>query len=229
MLDAAGYRPVVICYVRHALDQAIATYLQHLKRGFAGMPRRETISGMGDFLRQHRCTYLASLSPFAKLLPPEQIVVRLYDDEASALVPRFLEIVGSPELPVPAASPVINRSPAPAEQVVFQALGRLPNGPQLCQLACDLMLNRDGPGLPHRVAAADAAAFSARNQPVVDEINRRFLRGQGTLRMMSDRVELGDTDEVPPEQVYAVFAETMALLLAERAAGPLRAATSSSS
>lgn len=223
-LAGKGHAPVVIFYVRHALDQAVATWLQHLKRGFVGLPRRETIHGLGDFLHQHRCTYLASLSPFAKALPAEQIVVRLYDDEAPLLVPGFLRLLGQEGLAVPAGGKVVNRSPAPAEQVVFQALGRLPNGPALCQIAADLMLNRAAPSGPQPVSRAEAEAFSARNQPVVDEINRRFLRGRGTLRMMSDRIEVGETPAVAPDQVYSVFAEGFALLAADPARGAHRAA-----
>lgn len=216
LFAARGFQPTIIFYVRHALDQAIATYLQHLKRGFVGMPRREQVNSMSDFLHLHRCTYLASLSPFAKVLPPEQIVVRLYDDEAPALVQHFLGLVGAPGLAPPAAARTINRSPGPAEQIVFQELGRLPNGPQLCQIASDLMLNRAMPSQTQRVSPEDIAAFTARNQQVVDEVNRRFLREHGTLRIKSDRIEVGDVAATAPEQVYSVFAESFALLAADR-------------
>src|SRR6185295_4774086 len=96
--------------------------------------------------------------------------------EAPALVPRFLRLVTDRDIATPDTGRIINRSPLRAEQAVFQALERLPNGPHLCQIASDLMLNRHTPSEPQRVSEADFAAFTARNQPVVNEINARFLR-----------------------------------------------------
>ena len=216
---AAGYQPTIVFYVRHALDQAVATYLQHLKRGFVGMPHRESISSMGDFLRLHRCTFLASIMPFAKILPPEQIVVRLYEDEAAALVPRFLRLVTGRDIAVPAMPRIVNRSPTLTEQEVFAALGRLSNGPHLCQLASDLILNREAAKEPLRVSPADLAAFTARNQHVVDEINARFLGGTAKLRIRSDKIEIGDVPRPDSDRVYAAFAESFSLLAAELRTG----------
>ena len=216
----AGYLPIVIMYVRHALDQAISIYLQHLKRGFATLRNRDEVTDLGSFLRTHSCGYMATLRPFAAILPPEQINVRLYDAEQDALVQRFLKLLSDRTFDIPSPDAILNRSPTAAEQVVFHTLAMRPNGRRLCILAADLMLNRKSSTREQTsVSPADLSVFAARNQRVVNEINSLYLGNTGTLLLKSDRIAIGEEVAPPDKAVLAAFAECFALL-AERLARP---------
>ncbi|MBG9388183.1 hypothetical protein [Caenimonas aquaedulcis] len=213
---SAGYEVTVIHYVRHALDQAVATFLQHLKRGQIGNGPREKLRDRKTFFERERTAYLVSLEQFAQVLPAERIIVRLYDTERTDLIPGFLRLLREKPFDVPLPVGVINRSPTAAEQVVFQELSRLPDGPRLCRLVDRLTLNRP-PGGPAvtSVTEQEFAAFASRNQPIVDAVNKHFLKGHGELLIKSDRIQVGDTVPPSPEEVYAAFANSFALLEAD--------------
>ena len=213
IFEQAGYEITVILYVRHLVDHAISLYLQDLKQGqpFGSNGRRPP--GQTAFLDIYKCRFLASLEPFLNVLPPERVIVRLYDKERDDLVGHFLRLVTPAKLQIPPAARVVNRSPTPAEQVVFEYLGQLPNGPRICRRISQLLLNRPAPApIPMVIAHSEIDGFTRRNKPIVDELNTRFLKDNGTLRIMSDRVSFGDPASAPPEEVNAVFAECIALL-----------------
>ena len=221
--DTAGYEVTVIFYVRHALDQAVAAYLQGSKRGMTvggdtgggetGGRETGNLSARASFLRREKTAYLAGLEPFAKILPPERIIVRLYDKERDDLVPGFLRLLRDTPFTVPAAASLINRSPTAAEHVMFEELSRVPDGARLCILVADLTVNQPS-SVPvvASVTAAEFTEFSARNQTIVDEVNTRFLKGNGTLLIKSDKLVVGDIPPPPVEEVYVAFARTIALL-----------------
>ena len=166
-------------------------------------------------MRTHRCSYVSHLMPFANILPAEQITVRLYDDDSKDLVTRFLRVVSDQAFVLPAVTPVVNRSLTRAEQVVFQALARQPDRMRLCQTLGDLLIEKPAEAEPLSIAEDDFNAFAARNQPTVDEINKRFLRTGGTLLIKSAKIQIGDGAKPDPEKVYNVFAECFAMLDAD--------------
>ena len=210
----AGYEIQIIHYVRHALDHAISSYLQNLKRG------QIQIRGMQDletFLRESAtCHYMRSLQNLARDLAPGKVTVRLYDEDRSALVPNFLRLMSTQSFPEVPTAAVINRTPDPAEQVVFSTLAGMPDGPKLCRIAADLLLNRASSSrLTHRVPAEVVDAYAKRNQPVVDFVNNTYFDGVEKLKIKSDSIVIGDITRPAPEDVYRVFGDFFALMVAE--------------
>jgi hypothetical protein len=211
---AAGYEPVVIFYVRHLLDAAVAEYQQFQKLGLPLLRGGQRVGSLGEFLRQYRCRYLQSLEPFAALLPREALRVRLYEAEREALIPNFFAIVSDVVPPAAAREKVVNRSLAPEELPVFERLGALPDGPRLCRLLTDTLLN--APPLsrtPVCVPEAEFAAFEALNLPILERINAEFLAGPDRLRLRSDRIAVGQPAPVELDQVYGVVVEYLAATL----------------
>ena len=220
-LRDAGYEPVIIHYVRHALDQTIATYLQNMKFGFEAYKIRHGIPDLSKFLRAHKVQYVATLSQFQQLLPSDQIVVRLYDDNRHRLMASFLEMVTDKVLEMSEPPPeALNRSPTAAEQVVFRELAALPDGGMLCRLATDMILNEK----PIResymsVSADDLAAFTTNNQNIVDFVNRNFIGSTGKLLIKSDKIAVGENLEPRESDVREAFVAVIAQL-ARRGARP---------
>ncbi len=213
---AAGYEVTVIHYVRHALDQAVAAYLQHLKHGMIGLigsGEHEELPDRKSFLANEKTTYLLGLEPFAAVLPPERIIVRLYDKERADLVPGFLRLLRDTPFTVPPASNLINRSLTAAEQVVFFELSRLPDGVRPCRVIAGLTVNRPS-SVPVvlSVTHEELADFTRRNQATVDAVNTRFLKGNGELLIKSERLLVGDIPPPPPDEVYAAFANCFVLI-----------------
>ena len=206
-----GYQPTLVFYVRHMLDQAVATYLQHLKRGFASMPNLANVD-LGSFLRKFQCTYVASIEPFAKLLPDDRIVVRLYDDESSSLIEKFLAIFTEAKLTIPAGDRVVNRSPTTAEQKMFQILARMNDGSRLCRLVADILLDRPGARERLCVSEDDFAGFEKNNRRNLDTINEKYLRNGSVLKMKSDKIDVGPVPVVEAEKVFDAFASSIAFL-----------------
>lgn len=212
-----GYDISIIYYLRHALDQAVAAYLQHLKRGFSGVPRLEKVRDLSTFLETYKIPYAQTLNRFSNRVPHERMSIRLFDTERRSLVPGFLKLISNKTFDIPTTERIINRSPSPAEQIVFEELANLPNGPRLCRTVGELWLNRPTKESTDNVVTEAAfEVFRAGNQPIVDQINKRFLTGPEKLAMKSERIAIGDPPEVPIKQVYAKFAEAFALLEAQR-------------
>lgn len=216
-LADAGYDVHVLCHVRHALDQAIATYLQALKRG---MLAEKGLANLDGFIRDTAaCPYLAGLDAYAAALPPGRLMVALYEAERDELVARFLARLTPHALAIPpVATQVMNRSPDAAEQAVFRALARHPDGRRLCVLAADLLLDRPGAGDEGPTVSPEAlAAYTARNRHVVEQVNLRYL-SDGRLRIASDRVRIGTPPPPDPDAALAAFADCFAALVAQRRA-----------
>ena len=208
----AGYEVTVIHYVRHALDQAIAGYQQNLKRGLIGSGEREKLQDRNAFLYHEKTAYLAHLDIFAKILPPERLIVRLYDQERSDLVAGFLRLLRPTPFVLPKAANIINRSPTAAEEIVFAELSRQPDGKRLCRTVAELALNGPASGRADQaVTEAEFADFVARNQPIVDAVNSLYLKGNGELLIKSDRIVVGTVPPPAPAEVYAAFAKYFAL------------------
>lgn len=219
-----GCKPVVIMYVRHMLDQALATYMQVLKMGTVTADPEDINANRSKFLAQYTCAYHRELQPFARVLPPEQIIVRLYDKERDTLVQGFLALLSDHTFDYEAPRAVVNRSPTEAEQVVFAAIGRLPNGKMMCRDLSNVMLNRPAASSSRLVVSQeDFDLFAARHQPIADHINSKYLMGNGELLLKSDKVSIGDVPQVPPGQVYAAFADCVGML-AGMVRGPNRPA-----
>jgi hypothetical protein len=221
LLRASGCEPVVIYYARHLLDHAVSVYLQHLKQGFATMPARERTPDLGAAVRQYRCPFPRALEPYAALLPPEALMVRLYDAAPDRLVSGFFDLLPGRLQVEDAPSEVINRSPSPAEQAVFERLAALPDAPRLCRALTDLVLNRPHPaGTRFGVAAEDFAVFAKHNEPAVEEMNRRYLPPDQELRLTSGQIAVGPLAPPTPDEIQDAFTECLALLLRERIAQP---------
>ena len=210
---ARGYDTTVIFYVRHVLDHAISGYLQNLKRGQIGADAQGKRRSQAAFFRAFRCPFAASLEPFAAVLPPERLIVRLYDKERPTLVDGFLRLVSDHPFPKVAGERIFNRSPTAAEQVVFTELARLESGDRLCRTLQDLMLDTPT-SEPTDVTLTEEqfTAFAERNQSVVDAINQTWLKGHGELRMKSDRIRIGAEEPVSQASINAAFARAIALL-----------------
>ncbi|MCX7384491.1 MAG: hypothetical protein NT133_24440 [Alphaproteobacteria bacterium] len=208
-----GCTPVVIMYVRHMLDQALATYMQVLKMGTVTADPEDINANRTAFLNQYVCSYHRELEPFARVLPPEQIIVRLYDKERENLVRGFLGLLSEHEFKYETPRQVVNRSPTEAEQVVFATLGRLPNGRVLCRDISNVALNRPTARSSSLVVSQeDFNRFAARHQPIADLINRQYLKGNGELLLKSDKVSIGEVPKVPPGEVYTAFADLISML-----------------
>jgi|GEM_PF-7097976 len=213
LFAAAGYQVTVIFYVRHLVDHAISLYLQALKLGEQREGGKLGSLTQSEFLRDYASGFVRSLEPFASILPRDQIVVRLYDQERHDLVGGFLRLLTDRSLVAPRADKVTNRSPSAAEQVVFQHLAARPDGPRLCRMVARLLLHRDGPPpAPMSISEADFVTFSQANQPVVDAINERFLPASSRLAMKSDKVIFAEMPAPSTEEVMAVFARCLALI-----------------
>ncbi|MFM9939746.1 MAG: hypothetical protein ACKVP7_09640 [Hyphomicrobiaceae bacterium] len=217
LFQQAGYTPEVVFYVRHALDHAIAEYLQHVKMGFATLASRDSVDSLDSFLLQHRCRFLRSLNAFSATLPKDAIHVRLYDAERTSLVPGFLSILGLALPLVGAASgPVVNRSPTPDELPLLEALARQHDGTRLCRALSDLMLNAPAASdKPFTIAPDVFERFSRHNQSVVDEINSNWLGSLDKLLIMSPRLRIGTPEPIPLDQASRHFAGITALVLRE--------------
>ena len=213
---AAGYQTHIIYYVRHALDQSRAAYLQALKRGQIA---QRGLGSLEDFIgNDAKCSYLDALTPYLGLLPPGHITVRLYDAERADLVPGFLRLLSDTQFPLAAPERILNRSPTMAEQAVFNVLATLDDGQRLCRVASDLLLRAPLEEAPEEpVSAAAYAGFAARNQPIVDAFNARFLPDGPQLLLASDRITSGTAAAPEPAEVYATFAHCLTLLAAEHA------------
>ena len=214
MFAKAGYEVTVIFYVRHVLDMLIAGYLQFLKAGLIGNGTDPRMQDRSSFLKDQRCAYVRNLNPFARVLPQERVVVRLYDDERKDLVRNFLGLMTDAALDVPAASQVVNRSLTAAEQVMFEYLSAHSNGRTMCRVVSERLVTGGPPvSSVHTIGSADFAAFSERNKPVVDEVNTRFLRGRGELLLKSDKIVISDDPPHTPETVYQAFTNVLALFI----------------
>ncbi len=209
----AGYAPRVIFYVRHILDHATSGYLEHLKWGFSKLPPSFDVRTMNDFIAHYRCRFRQTAEVFAGLVAPGDLIVRLYEAERDRLVPNFFALLSDRVVPASQGTPqVINRSPAPDEVPVFEAVARLPDGPRLCRLLTETILNAPARTRSRLVVDRDAHdAFAARNQPIADQINARFLAGPDRLHVMSDRIILGAP---PTPEGPAVFATAIEVLAA---------------
>lgn len=200
----AGYDVHIVYYVRHAIDQAIAVFLQVLKRG-----RLLELgwAGMEDYLINHAtCPYESALAAFGQVLPRERFMVRLFDAERGGLVAAFLRLLTDHVFDIPQGERVINRSPSAAEQEVFAALTRQENGPRLCRIISDHLMSQPlATPLQHTVSEAALAAYTARNQGVIDRMNATYPSLGGGLQIKSDRIAVGPEAAPPAEEVYAVF------------------------
>lgn len=212
-----GYEISIIYYLRHALDQAVAAYLQHLKRGFSGVPRLENVRDLSTFLESYKIPYAQTLNRFASRVPAGRMSIRLFDQERKNLIPGFLRLLSDKTFDIPTSERIINRSPTPAEQIVFEQLANLPNGPRLCRTVGELWLNRPTKESTDNVVPEAAFnIFKEANQPIVDQINKKFLSGGDRLQIKSDRIVIGQPPSVPTSAVYLKFAEAFALLEAQR-------------
>ncbi len=216
LFAAVGYDVHIIYYVRHALDQSLTAYLQALKRGQIaqrGLGSLEAFIGT-----KARCPYLDALTPYLELLPPGRITVRLYDAERADLVSGFLRLLSDTQFTLAAPDHILNRSPTAAEQAVFNVLAAMDDGQRLCRVASDLLLRTPLEEVPeHSVSAVAYAGFAARNQPIVDAVNARFLPDGPRLLLASDRIIRGTASAAATAEVYATFARCLALLTADRA------------
>lgn len=211
---AAGYRPRPIFYLRHAADQAAAVYLQHLKQGFHRTPPNERADSLSAFIAQFTCPYLETLERFAKVIPREDFIMRLYEQEAAELVAGFFRIVAPGLRPDTPPDRVINRSPTPAEQAVFERLAQMPDGVQLCRALTDLILNSPR-GEEGRISIArrDFAAFGQRNRPIVEEINRLYPLARGRLHLRSAAIDIDAAEASSAEAIANASAEALAVAL----------------
>lgn len=209
--SAAGYETSVIFYVRHLLDHAISGYLQNLKSGNIGAGARGRLRDRNTFFRAGICQFADSLEPYATVLPPQRIFVRLFENERHDLVPRFLALISDHGFPKVDAEKVVNRSPTIAEQVVFTELAQLEGGRRLCRHVASLMLNTPATERTDiAITPEELAIFTRRNKSIVERINNDYLKDNGTLRIKSDKVRIGVDEPAPPEAVYATFARVLA-------------------
>ncbi len=200
----AGYEITIIHYVRHLLDYAISAYLQRLKRG--------NVEG-ADVLLRRRVPFLRTLDTFSESVPAERIIVRLYDLERTDLVAGFLRILTDKAFVLPVEDKTINRSPTPAEQVVFTALSRLTSGQRICRLVTEHLLNRPSANpVETSVTTAEFADFSRRNKSVVEALNRRFFGGENVVKLKSARITVGEARVSSPDEVAAAFTEALSVL-----------------
>ena len=195
----------------------MAAYLQALKRGQIA---QRGLGSLEQFIAtEATCPYLDALTPYLSLLPPGHITVRLYDAERADLVPGFLRLLSDTEFTRAAPDRILNRSPTAAEQVVFNVLAAMDDGQRLCRVASDLLLRTPLEEVAeHAVSAAAYAGFAARNQPIVDAFNARFLPDGPRLLLASDRITSGTAAAPATAEVYASFARCLALLAADHAA-----------
>ena len=208
LLRRRGRRVRVLCHVRHALEWTVARYAQRLKNPANAMP-----DDLETLLANTTVPFEWKLKAWAAVVGRDAITCRLYDEDREALVTRILEVVHPPAAALgpelAASTPLVNRSPTPTELRLLRRLRLEADAEDLCRVFRHRVLNTPAAVAEEFVVPeAVFAAFQARNQPILDAVNRTWLlpAGRRPVQASAGRIRIGDTGGVDAARSEAILA-----------------------
>jgi hypothetical protein len=195
-----GWELRIVLHVRHLLDHAAAMYLERLKQGRLREMRTATLV---DFLARYRNRFASEIETMRAVVGAERVHVLSYDEERKDLLGGLLRIMVPGRDLTLGPAPVVNRSPTPAETLVYERLNLEADALRLCQALTDATMN--GPAAAPEggmMTIPDAAfeAFRANHAGVPARINALAFGGRPVVRMCSERLRIGDAAEIPAER-----------------------------
>jgi hypothetical protein len=204
----------VIFYVRTALDYSISEYLQHLKKGFLNYPKKNTPTGLGDYIASARIPFGKTLSTFSQVFGRQSLDVRSYDVFKNNLLDNFFTAVTGESQKIPKIRR-LNRSLTRNEQEAMENLIKYENGPELCHRIGLKLIHISSPKDASRIYFVDEETlqkFNSNNESIVALVNSYLPFDQQISLVTGDSPVTTKCNEGYEPDWHSVYSEFIRVL-----------------
>jgi len=215
-IEQNGARVKIIYYVRHLMDLALSAYNQAVKR--AGYHVDFSI-----WLKRYKCRHADVIRTFSNIVGPDNLIVRLYEDEEDHLVKGFFRIIFDQE-GIPAETidfeetPIVNRSLTRRELDVLLFVNKLVHDRRTARRISTKISDRIVGSLSfcpsdYMVTPEELRTLED-NSPAVPAFVNEFVGGIFELKFKSDKIAIGARQVMELDECDAKYRPAIAALIA---------------